>query len=116
MKKSLMLIISILAIIGTTGTVYANYDGSGGSITIGSSTDTGGALTAELSPGVLANVATTTNTYGVVTVNTKAGADAIGYNVHSASGAIFMKNYSSEPSDVDDAVAGSVADTTYKSK
>jgi len=102
MKKTLILIISILAITGMTSAVYAGtYTGSTGSVAIGTTSDTGGQLTANLSPGVAASVITDSKSYGISTVNIKADTDAIGYNLWSGSGSLYMKAFSSTPTAAD---------------
>nr|WP_319490921.1 hypothetical protein [uncultured Desulfobacter sp.] len=118
MKKSLIRIFSILAIVGMTSSGYAaNYTNTvNNPLTVGTTSNTGGQLTCEISPGVLANVATNTNSYGIVTVNPKAGTDAIGYNVHSASGAVFLKTYTSSAPTTADAAADGKTTGGYASK
>lgn len=116
MKKTLILIISILAITAMTSAVYAGtYTGSDGTISIGGASDSGGALNSNISPSVLVSVITTTDEYGICAVNPKAGTDAIGYNVHSGSGSVFMKTYTTAPTAADTPTAGSTT-PDYNSK
>lgn len=108
MKKTLILAISFLAILGMSSGVYAETNTAGGSLTINGDNSPGPNLTFAASPGVLINVATTDVAYGIVAGNPKAGENGIAYNVHSGSGAVFLlaEDMSAEGYAVDAAVAG----------
>ncbi len=70
--------------------------GGGGSITIGGTSD---GFTFTPSPGVVIQGANTDTAYTIVTANTKAGSDAMGYSVCSLHGGVAQ--YSLSLSDTD---------------
>ena len=94
MNKAIVSIIGFFAILVFSNSVYAaaatwaQTGGAGTTVTIGA---TGSQLTFNPSPGVIVEGASDITVYCILTGNSKAGADAIVYNVSSASGAVAQK-------------------------
>ena len=94
MKKAIITMIGFFAILGFSNSAYAaaatwaQTGGAGTQVTIGA---TGSQLTFNPSPGVIVEGASDITVYCILTGNSKAGADAIVYNVASASGAVAQK-------------------------
>ena len=94
MNKAIITMIGIFAILGFSNSAYAaaatwTQSAAGAQVTIGSGTTQ---LAYDPSPGVLVEGASDIAVYCILTGNSKAGADAMVYNVASASGAVGQKS------------------------
>lgn len=92
MKKAITIIIGFFAVMCFSTSVYAaaatwTQAAAGGRLTVGSTGATGD-FTFEPSPGVIIEGLSDITVYCILTGNSKAGADAIVYNMWSAGGQV----------------------------